>query len=163
MIPAGFEHRRPETLEEATAFLAELPDARVLAGGHSLLPAMKLGLSQPNALVDLGRIGRASEYHRGAGPGGDRRDGHSLRDRVELNFFALVSPLVPETARHIGDVQVRNRGTLGGSLAHADPAADWPAATLALDAEFEVAGKRGRRPIAAKDSSPSVPDRAPPR
>ncbi len=150
MIPAGFEYRRPETLEEAARLLSELPEARALAGGHSLLPAMKLGLSQPDALVDLARVGEL----RGIREEGGRVTIGAMVTHYEIESSDLLGrmcPLLPQTAGQIGDVQVRNRGTIGGSLAHADPAADWPAAMLALEAEFEIAGRNGKRSVAARD------------
>jgi carbon-monoxide dehydrogenase medium subunit len=149
MIPTGFEYHRPATLEEAAGLL-QSGEARLLAGGHSLLPAMKLGLSQPNTLVDLGGISELRTLR--------ERDGRIEIGAMVTHFDIETSdllrrscPLLPEVAGRIGDVQVRNRGTIGGSLAHADPAADWPAAILALDAELEVHGSGGSRKIAAKD------------
>lgn len=150
MIPTGFEYRRPATLEEAANLLAEPGEARVLAGGHSLLPAMKLGLAQPNTLVDLGGIAELRTLREAEG---------QIEIGAMVTHDAIASsellrrtcPLLPEVAGRIGDVQVRNRGTIGGSLAHADPAADWPAAILALEAELEVHGSTGKRTIPAKE------------
>lgn len=149
MYPASFDYLRPSTLDEAVALLARHGDeAKLLAGGHSLIPAMKLRLATPSVIVDIGRIANLN-YIRDAG-------GHlaigAMTTHGDLESSALARdtcPLLPETASHIGDVQVRNRGTLGGSLAHADPAADWPATMLALGAEVEVVGPRGRRTIGA--------------
>ena len=151
MIPAAFDYERPATLEQALHLLGKHgEDARLLAGGHSLLPAMKLRLTQPKLLIDIGRIEEL---------GGIRDDGgvlvlgalatHRAIETSEL--LRARCPLLPEVAAHIGDSQVRNRGTIGGSIAHADPAADWPAAILALEAVVEVAGAGGRRTIKAND------------
>ncbi len=150
MIPAEFAYHRPGTLDEATGLLVELKEARVLAGGHSLLPAMKLGLSQPNALVDIGRIAEL----RAIRADGDRIAIGAMATHYDIesnDLLARACPLLHQVAVQIGDVQVRNRGTIGGSLAHADPAADWPAAMLALEAELEVTGKSGRRSVPARD------------
>jgi carbon-monoxide dehydrogenase medium subunit len=150
MIPAAFDYLRPQTLEEAVSLLVQHgDDAKLLAGGHSLIPAMKLRLAQPKVIIDLGRIGDL---------GGIRLEnekiavgGMAKHQAIESSdLLAEKCPLLPEVARQIGDVQVRNRGTLGGSLAHADPAADWPAAILALEAEIVTVGPDGERVIAAK-------------
>ena len=121
--PAEFTYHRPSSVEEAIALLGSLDDARPLAGGHSLLPAMKLRLALPAALVDLGRIpGLASIEEDGDG----LRIG-ALTTHVDVESSELVRrrcPMLAETAALIGDRQVRNRGTIGGSLAHADPGAD---------------------------------------
>lgn len=148
MIPAPFDYLRPATLDEALAALAANADAKLLAGGHSLIPAMKLRLAQPPLLIDISRI-----------PGlGDIREENgalvvgALATHAAIEASSLLKdrcPLLPAVAAQIGDVQVRNRGTLGGSLAHADPAADWPAALLALDAELEVRGPIKQRTIKA--------------
>lgn len=151
MVPASFEYHRPESLDAAVSLLAGLgDDARVLAGGHSLLPAMKLRLAQPSALVDLSAIGELRTI--------DERGGQLAIGAMATHAEILTSPLLakrcpifPAAAHHIGDTQVRNLGTIGGSLVHADPAADWPAVVLALDAALEVAGIAGRRTIAASD------------
>lgn len=149
MYPASFEYLRPSTINEALTLLSRHgDDAKLLAGGHSLIPAMKLRLAQPKVVIDIGRIGNLS-YIR-------KTDGviaigamTSHRDVVMSNLLQDRCPLLPETAASIGDVQVRNKGTIGGSLAHADPAADYPAAILALDAEVRVVGPRGERTITA--------------
>jgi carbon-monoxide dehydrogenase medium subunit len=151
MIPAAFDYVRPLTLDEALGFLAKHgEDAKVLAGGHSLIPAMKLRLSQPKVVVDIGRIGDLRSI--------GERDGKiaigALTTHYEIESSDLLGrscPLLPEVAGKIGDVQVRNKGTIGGSCVHADPAGDWPAAMLALDAEFEITGQRGSRTVAAID------------
>jgi len=130
--------------------LTDNADAKILAGGHSLLPAMKLRLAQPKALIDLSRVTELNYI---------RADNGRIAIGAMTTHFAIESssllrdkcPLLPEVAARIGDVQVRNKGTFGGSLVHADPAADWPAATLALDAQFEIAGPTGRRTVQARE------------
>ena len=148
MIPANFEYESPRTLGEALDLLALNEDAKVLAGGHSLLPAMKLRLAQPALLVDIGRIGGLS-YIREAG---DHIAIGAMTTHVEIATSQLlhrVSPLLALAAAQIGDTQVRNRGTIGGSLAQAHPAADYPAAVLALDAEIVAHSRSGERNIPA--------------
>jgi len=150
MIPAQFDYHRPATLDEAVRLLAQSEDSKVLAGGHSLLPAMKLRLAQPKTIVDLGRIADLRYIREQNG----RVAIGAMTTHFEIETSALLlnkCPLLPELAPHIGDVQVRNKGTFGGSLVHADPAADWPAAVLALEAEFEIAGPNGHRTIRAAD------------
>lgn len=150
MIPATFEYLRPQTLDEALSLLGEHEDAKVLAGGHSLIPAMKLRLAQPKTIIDIGRLADLS-YLR-------EQDGRivigALATHYQIESSPLLRdqcPLLSEVAPQIGDVQVRNRGTLGGSLVHADPASDWPAAILALEAELTIAGANGRRTVSAID------------
>src|SRR5204863_8330612 len=146
MVPAAFEYQRPASLDEAVRALAQSEDAKVLAGGHSLIPAMKLRLAQPKVIVDISHIADLSYI---------RDQGNTIAIGAMTTHFAIESsallrekcPLLPEVASQIGDVQVRNRGTFGGSLVHADPAADWPAPALALNAEFDIAGPNGRRTI----------------
>jgi carbon-monoxide dehydrogenase medium subunit len=147
MIPAAFDYVRPRTLGEALAALAS-DDVKVLAGGHSLIPAMKLRLAQPKTVVDLGRISDLSYVRESNG----KISIGAMTTHHDLESSALLKercPLLPETAVQIGDAQVRNRGTIGGSLVHADPAADWPAPILALDAEMEIVGPNGRRTVPA--------------
>jgi carbon-monoxide dehydrogenase medium subunit len=149
MIPAAFEYESPRTLGEALSLLASRADAKLLAGGHSLLPAMKLRVAAPATLIDLGRIAGLS-YIRNAG---EKIAIGAMTTHAEIagcDLLRAASPLLAETAAHIGDVQVRNRGTIGGSLAHADPAADYPAAVLALDAEMVAMSERGERVIPAR-------------
>jgi carbon-monoxide dehydrogenase medium subunit len=151
MIPTAFEYYRPQTLNEAGALLMKYgEDAKVLAGGHSLIPAMKLRLAQPKVLVDLAGI-RDLSYIK-------ERDGKIFIGAMTTHYdiesselLAKKCPLLTEVAAQIGDVQVRNKGTIGGSLVHADPASDWPAAILALDAELDVATSTGRRTVRAGD------------
>ncbi|MBI4527896.1 MAG: xanthine dehydrogenase family protein subunit M [Deltaproteobacteria bacterium] len=151
MIPPAFDYETPETLDEAIHLLAMNPDeAKLLAGGHSLLPLMKLRLASPRLLIDLRRI---------SGLRGIKQEGHivtigPLTTHYEIESSALLRekcPLLPQTAAAIGDVQVRNRGTIGGSLAHADPAADFPAALLALGAEVRLTGPENERWVRAED------------
>ncbi len=151
MIPAAFEYVAPTSVQEAIALLQQHGDeAKVLAGGHSLLPIMKFRLAQPKLVVDIGRI---------PGLDGIARSGDTItigalatHDAVERSgLLREHCPLLPETASVIGDMQVRNRGTIGGSLAHADPAADYPGAVLALDAEIVARGPGGTRTIPARD------------
>lgn len=148
MIPAPFDYVRPASLDEALTALAANEDAKILGGGHSLIPAMKLRLAQPRLLIDISRIHGLDQI--------TESDGWiavgAMATHAAIESSALLldrCPLLPEVAAQIGDPQVRNRGTLGGSLAHADPAADWPAAILALEAELEVAGPTKRRTIKA--------------
>ena len=151
MIPAPFEYAAPKTVDEALKLLAQHgDDAKVLAGGHSLLPMMKLRLATPKFVVDIGRIGGL----RGIREAGEHVEIGALTTHNEVETSDLlkrVCPLLPETAGEIGDVQVRNRGTIGGSLSHFDPAADYPAAILALEAEITAQGRSGERVIAAAD------------
>jgi carbon-monoxide dehydrogenase medium subunit len=150
MIPAAFEYHRPASVSEALQLLQRLSDAKLLAGGHSLLPMMKLRLTSPAHLIDLGRI-EAMRYI--------RQDGQTLAIGALTTHWAIESSqlahsaalALAEAASRIGDVQVRNVGTIGGSLAHADPAADYPAAMLALDAQVVAESPRGRRTIPASE------------
>jgi carbon-monoxide dehydrogenase medium subunit len=151
MIPAAFEYVRPRSLQEAvTLLVAKGEGAKVLAGGHSLLPLMKFRLARPTILIDLGRIPELATIREADGAArigpmathASLAASHLLRRR-----FAALS----EAAGLIGDPQVRHRGTLGGSLAHADPAADHPAPILAFEAEIRVVGPRGERTIRASD------------
>jgi aerobic carbon-monoxide dehydrogenase medium subunit len=150
MRPAEFAYHRPGSLEEALSLLGEGEESRALAGGHSLLPLMKLRLSTPTALIDLAGV-----------PGLDEitEDGDGLRvgalathaSVAESELVRSRCPVLAETAALIGDAQVRNRGTLGGSVAHADPAADYPTVLTALGATIAAAGSGGERDIAADD------------
>jgi carbon-monoxide dehydrogenase medium subunit len=150
VIPASFSYVRPASVEEALDELSRHNgSARVLAGGHSLLPAMKLRRAEPGVLVDIGRLAELS-YVRVEG--GQVAVGALTRHRT-LERDPVVAeqvPLLAAAARRIGDPQVRNRGTIGGSLAHADPAADLAAAVLALDAVLVARGPSGTREIPAR-------------
>ena len=151
MISAAFEYHRPESLDEALRLVGRHgEDAKIVAGGHSLIPAMKLRLAQPAVLVDIGRI-RDLRYIRSSTRGVAIGATATHAEIEASSLLRDACPLLTEMAPQIGDLQVRNKGTLGGSLAHADPAADWPAGILALDAEIEVAGPSGRRTIKATD------------
>jgi carbon-monoxide dehydrogenase medium subunit len=150
MIPAAFNYESPGTLNEALALLESNPEAKLLAGGHSLLPAMKLRLATPAALIDLGRIPDL-DYIRDSG---DHVSIGALTPHVAVassDLLRRMSPLLAEAADSIGDVQVRNRGTIGGSLAQAHPNADYPAAILALDAEIVTVSRSGERVIPARE------------
>lgn len=149
MIPAPFEYHSPASLDEAIALLGRYGEgAKLLAGGHSLIPSLKLRLQTVEHLIDLGRIGGLS-YLREAG-GKIAIGALTTHYAVEASdLLRKKCPLLSECASTIGDVQVRNRGTIGGSLSHADPAADYPAAILALEAEIDATGAKGKRTIAA--------------
>jgi carbon-monoxide dehydrogenase medium subunit len=148
--PAEFEYHRPGSLDEALSLLADGGETRPLAGGHSLLPLMKLRLSTPSALVDLAGVPGLDEI---AEAGDGLRIG-ALATHASVASSELVRsrcPVLAETAALIGDAQVRNRGTLGGSVAHADPAADYPTVLTALGAAIVVAGQDGEREVSAGD------------
>jgi carbon-monoxide dehydrogenase medium subunit len=150
MIPAQFDYARANTLDEALSLLAQNEDAKILAGGHSLIPAMKLRLTQPSLLVDIARI-KDLAYIREE-DGQIRIGAATTHYQIESSdLLKQICPLLPDCASHIGDVQVRNKGTIGGSVAHADPAGDWPAAIIALDAEMIAISKNGERTIKADD------------
>jgi aerobic carbon-monoxide dehydrogenase medium subunit len=151
MYPASVQYHRASSVKEALAMLAQYgDDAKVLAGGHSLIPLMKLRLAQPGHLIDIGAVRELAAIGEEAGKvtvGG-------LATHSEVAGSALVRAklgLLAECAALIGDVQVRNRGTIGGALAHADPAADYPAAVLALEAEIVLESAAGRRAVKAGD------------
>ncbi len=147
MIPAEFDYRAPESLEEVIRELQENGDeAKLLAGGHSLLPLMKLRLAAPALLVDLRKV---PGLH-----GVERQDGHWRIGALTPHAFLERTPelgIVSEVAATIADPQVRNRGTIGGSLAHGDPASDLPAAMLITEAEVTLQGPDGQRSVAAAD------------
>lgn len=149
MIPAQFDYLAPATLGEAILQLTRHPDeAKILAGGHSLIPAMKLRLAQPQMLIDIGRI-KDLVYIREE-EGQVRIGAMTTHYQIESSDrLKQICPLLPECASHIGDVQVRNKGTIGGSVAHADPAADWPAAIIALGARMVAVSANGDRFIKA--------------
>ncbi|MFP4438075.1 MAG: FAD binding domain-containing protein [Chloroflexaceae bacterium] len=150
MIPAGFDYVVPTSVAETVRLLQQYGDeAKIIAGGHSLLPTMKLRLAAPGVLIDIGKIAELR--------------GIVVTDRVSIGALTThhmiatsdalrtACPILPECAAVIGDIQVRNRGTLGGSLAHADPAADWPPVMLALDAQISLMGPNGTRTLSAED------------
>jgi carbon-monoxide dehydrogenase medium subunit len=151
MIPSAFEYHAPTSIGEALTLLGRYGDgAKLLAGGHSLLPALKLRLQIVEHLIDLGRI-QDLRYVREQG--GTLAIGalatHYMVESAEI--VRRKCPLLAECAAQIGDMQVRNRGTIGGSLSHADPAADYPAAILALEAEIDAASAGGKRILRAED------------
>ena len=145
MIPGAFEYYAPHSLDDAVKFLAaHRDDVKVLSGGQSLLPLMKMRLSKPAFVVDIGRIPGLDTISEA----GDHLIIGALVTHAQIESSELLQkkcPLLPRTATTIADVQVRNRGTIGGSIAHADPAGDWPAAIIALDAEIKVTGPSGER------------------
>ncbi len=149
MIPPAFDYHAPQSVDDAVRLLGQYGgDAKLLAGGHSLLPMMKLRFAQPAHLIDLNRI---------AGLRGIREEGDTIRIGAMTVENALIDspvlqarvPLLAEAARLIADPQVRNRGTIGGDIAHGDPANDHPAIALALDAVFVLQGAGGTRQVAA--------------
>ncbi len=151
MIPAKFDYKKVSSISEALELLAKHgDDAKLLAGGHSLIPAMKLRLNQPEILIDISQI---------AGMNTIKMDGDEIVIGANCTHHQILTSdvvkqnakMLTEVAKMIGDIQVRNRGTIGGSLAHSDPSADWPASVLAADAKIEVEGKSGERTIAATD------------
>jgi len=151
VIPAAFDYVRAESAEEAIALVGQHGDeAKFIAGGHSLLPLMKLRLAQPSVLIDIGRLSDLS-YIRDAG---DHVAVGALTRHMDVENSDVLAehvPLLAHAASHVGDPQVRHRGTIGGSIAHADPASDLPATTLALGASYVVQGPGGIREIAAAD------------
>ena len=151
MIPAAFDYVRAGSAAEAISLIGQHgSDAKFIAGGHSLLPMMKLRLAQPAVLVDISRISDLS-YIKDAGD--HIAIGAMTRhmDVEKSSVLAQHAPLLAHAASHVGDPQVRHRGTIGGSIAHADPASDLPATTLALGATYVVRGPSGTREIAASD------------
>lgn len=151
MFPATFEYAAPSTLSEALALLAKGGgDVKALAGGQSLLPLMKLRLAAPTGVVDLRNVGELK---------GIREDGNGVVIGAMTSYFRALqspivqrrTPLVTQTINHVADPQVRTRGTIGGSLAHADPAGDLPATALALNARVHVAGAKGERDVSVHD------------
>ena len=147
MYPAPFEYHTPSTVAEAVALLGKFQDdAKLIAGSQSLIPMMKLRLVQPKHVVDLRKVPGLSGISEAEGAlvVGALTTYRAI-ETSELARSRL--PILPETAGNIGDAQVRNLGTIGGSLAHADPSADWPAVTVALDATVKIAGPRGERSV----------------
>ncbi|MGE5304300.1 MAG: FAD binding domain-containing protein [Alphaproteobacteria bacterium] len=151
MYSNKFEYFSPKSLEEALALMSTYQDdAKVLAGGQSLLSLMKLRLANPKYLIDVGRISDLNTIR----AEGDKLSIGALTTYAQIKESDLLRnrcPLLPKTASVVGDAQVRNRGTLGGSLAHADPHGDMPAAILALEAELKAVGPKGERWIKADD------------
>jgi len=150
MIPAEFDYVRAVSLRDALNALAAGDGSKVLAGGHSLLPMMRFRLAQPARLVDIGDLSElrgVAEHRRGARIGAAT----TYRELLESELLRERFPIIAECTENIGDRQVRNRGTIGGSLAHADPASDMPAVMLVLDANFNLRSKRGKRSVAARE------------
>jgi aerobic carbon-monoxide dehydrogenase medium subunit len=150
VIPATFDYEVAESTEHAIALLGEREDAKLLAGGHSLVPAMKLRLARPSLVIDVARIGDLS-YVRDAGEqiaiGALTRH----KDVSEAPLLQEHCPIVSHTAGQVGDPQVRHRGTIGGSLAHGDPASDLPAVVLALEGAMVIRGAGGERTVPAAE------------
>jgi aerobic carbon-monoxide dehydrogenase medium subunit len=151
MYPAAFEYHAPTSVRDALGLLGSLKDdAKVLAGGHSLVPMMKLRLAQPKHVIDLRKVPGLA----GIEEDGGRLVVGAMTTHWQVESSAVVKgrcPVLAETAAVIGDPQVRNLGTVGGALAHADPAADYPATILALGAELVCEGPKGRRTVKADD------------
>ena len=148
MYSANFDYHRAKTLSDAQRLLAANPGAKLLAGGHSLIPLMKLRLASPSAVVDIGRIPEL----RGISRSGDGIRIGSLTTHAEIAASADVqkaAPALAEAAALVGDPAVRSRGTIGGNIAHADPASDLPTVLVALDARIVAIGPSGERTIAA--------------
>jgi aerobic carbon-monoxide dehydrogenase medium subunit len=151
VIPAAFDYEVASSADHAVSLLGQHgEDAKLLAGGHSLLPLMRLRLAAPSVLVDIGRIGEL-DYIR---DGGDHVAVGPLTTMEDAHFSELLQrecPILAFTAGEVGDPQVRHRGTVGGTVAHADPASDIPTVLLALDATLVVQGPGGERTVAARD------------
>jgi aerobic carbon-monoxide dehydrogenase medium subunit len=156
MIPAGFDYLQPATIAEALEMASRHEDATFLAGGHALLPELKLSRTGPATLIDLGRIGelRGIEvFSDRGGPGGVVRIG-AMTTSAEIEYsadIARAAPLLPEAAAVISDPLIRNRATLGGSLAEASPRGDWPAVVLAADVTIQLRSRDGGRAVPARD------------
>ena len=152
MIPAAFRYERAASLDDALARLAAAGGGgKLIAGGHSLVPLMKLRLSEPSVLIDVARVPGLAGIREETGGRIEIGAGTTHHDVASSPLLRGRCPAVADTAAEIGDPQVRNRGTLGGSLAHADPAADYPAILLALEADFHLKGPAGWRVVAARD------------
>lgn len=151
MIPSAFEYERATSINDALAKLAATGEAgKLIAGGHSLVPLMKLRLNEPTTIIDIARIPDLAGVREGDGVI-EIGAGTVHHDVATSSVLHDQCPVVSDTAATIGDPQVRNRGTLGGSLAHADPAADYPAMLLAVDAQIQLQGPGGTRAVAAQD------------
>jgi len=155
MFPAAFEYHRAASVKEALGLIQQYGDeAKLLSGGHSLLPILKLRLAQPRHLIDIARIAELGQIAEHSGKQGEKINigaavthNHVATSDLLRNKLGLLA----ECAGNIGDVQVRNRGTIGGSLAHSDPAADYPAAVLALEGEVRLESATGARIVKAED------------
>jgi len=150
MYPAAFEYHAPGSVQEALGLLGKLDDAKILAGGHSLVPMMKLRLAQPKHLIDLRKV---------PGLSGIKEEGSTIVIGAMTTHWEVESskllqtkcPVLSDTAKIIGDPAVRNKGTIGGSIAHADPAADMPATVIALGAELVCQGAKDKRTVKVDD------------
>jgi carbon-monoxide dehydrogenase medium subunit len=150
MIPAEFQYLRAGSLKDVLAALAAQDGTKVLAGGHSLIPMMRFRLAQPPRLVDIGSLDELrgiTEHRRGLRIGATT----TYRELLDSELVRERFPIMVETTDSIGDVQVRNRGTIGGGVAHADPAADMPAVLVALDATFNLRSKKAKRSVPARE------------
>jgi aerobic carbon-monoxide dehydrogenase medium subunit len=151
VIPAAFDYVRADSAAHAISLIGEHgEDAKFIAGGHSLLPMMKLRMAQPSVLVDIGRLSDLSYIH----DAGDHIAIGALTRHMDIEKSGVLAehvPLLAHAAGHVGDPQVRHRGTIGGSIAHSDSASDLPATTLALGATYVAQGPNGTREIAAAD------------
>ena len=147
MIPTSFEYVRAKNVKDALKAMGK--NTKVIAGGHSLLPLLKFRLAQPDTLVDIGQL-RELKGIKQAGGGMKIGAATTYRELLESRELKALYPLIAEVTEHIGDLQVRNAGTIGGGLAHADPAADMPPVMLVLDATFSLQSKGGKRSVAAR-------------
>ena len=147
MIPTSFDYVRAKNLKDALKAMGKR--TKVIAGGHSLLPLLRFRLAQPETLVDIGRLRELKGIKR-AGGGLKIGAATTYRELLESTELKALYPLIVEVTEHIGDLQVRNAGTIGGGLAHADPAADMPPVMLVLDATFVLQSKGGKRSVAAR-------------
>jgi carbon-monoxide dehydrogenase medium subunit len=150
MYPAAFEYHAPATVKDALKLLGKLDDAKLLAGGHSLVPMMKLRLAQPKNIIDLRKVSALTGIKEAKGA----VEVGAMVTHWEVESSSVLrakAPVVPETAALIGDPAVRNKGTIGGSLAHADPAADMPATAIALGFEFVCEGPKAKRTVKVDD------------
>ncbi|MER3478973.1 MAG: carbon monoxide dehydrogenase [Meiothermus sp.] len=150
MYTAEFTYHKASSVAEAIQMLQQNPEAKLLAGGHSLIPAMKLRLAQPPAIIDISKVAELKSI---------RLEGNTLVIGAAATYAEIAgheqvkgaAPILAEAIQHIGDPMVRHKGTLGGSLAHADPAADLPAVVLALGAQMKIQGPSGERVVEAGD------------
>ncbi|HZH80518.1 MAG TPA: xanthine dehydrogenase family protein subunit M [Gemmatimonadales bacterium] len=147
MIPTSFEYVRAKNLNDALKALGK--NAKVIAGGHSLLPLLRFRLATPDTLIDIGQLAQLKGIKK-AGAGMKIGAATTYRELLESKDLKAMYPLIAEVTEHIGDLQVRNAGTIGGGLAHADPAADMPPVMLVLDATFTLQSKGGKRTVAAR-------------
>ncbi len=148
MFPSEFDYHRAHNVQDAIEMLGKYSDAKLIAGGHSLLPMMKLRLAQPRVLIDIGQIAALRGIH--ADNGTVRIGALTTHYQMESSdALKKAAPVISEAEHELADIQVRNRGTVGGNLAHADPASDLPAVMLALGAEVHAVGPKGERTITA--------------